>query len=228
MPFIVSITLTSAGLGTGPTFDLYSNVDSYTTPFETGVPKASLTGGYSATNVPDGTTIIKVVSVSGLCPSSNVLIPIAGIPSSPTPTVTPSISVTPTITPTVSPSISVTPTVTPSITITPSVTVTPTISVTPSSSGPGGTSFIYAGGVSGWGTFNLACSNKTCGRAYYRNAPFWSVGQTVWDNNALTVPFNGGDNWYAINTGTTFCSGTQWVAARINSSGIIIDLVVCP
>lgn len=58
----VLITLTSAGSDTGPTFDLYSDVDSYTTPFDTEIAKAVLLAGYTCTVVPEGTTIVRVVS----------------------------------------------------------------------------------------------------------------------------------------------------------------------
>lgn len=63
----VLIYLTTAGAGTGP-FSLYSNVDGYVTPFETGVPKVSLTTlpGYTTALVPNGTTIIRVQS-TGAC-----------------------------------------------------------------------------------------------------------------------------------------------------------------
>jgi hypothetical protein len=62
----VSITLTLAGVDTGPTFDLYSNVDSYAVAFETGISKAALEAGYISTIVPDGTTTIRVYS-GGTC-----------------------------------------------------------------------------------------------------------------------------------------------------------------
>jgi hypothetical protein len=62
----VSITLTIAGVDTGPTFNLYSDVDSYATAFETGVSKAALEAGYISTIVPDSTTIIRVYS-PGTC-----------------------------------------------------------------------------------------------------------------------------------------------------------------
>ena len=62
----VSITLTLAGVDTGPTFSLYSNVDGYTTAFATGVSKASLVAGYISTVVPNGTTTIRVSS-PGTC-----------------------------------------------------------------------------------------------------------------------------------------------------------------
>ena len=58
---IVTITLTVAGSETGP-FNLYSDVDGYTAAFETGVAKASLLAGYTSNLVPNGTTIIRVMS----------------------------------------------------------------------------------------------------------------------------------------------------------------------
>jgi len=61
----VLITLTTSGSSTGP-FSLYSNVDSYSVPFETGVAKSSLLAGYTSTVVPNGTTIIRVMS-TGTC-----------------------------------------------------------------------------------------------------------------------------------------------------------------
>ena len=48
----VLITLTTAGSDTGP-FELYSDADSYGTPFEVGIAKSSLVGGYTSTLVPD-------------------------------------------------------------------------------------------------------------------------------------------------------------------------------
>jgi hypothetical protein len=61
----VTITLTTAGMDTGP-FDLYSDADGYVTPFETGVLKAFLVAGYTSILVPDAATTIRVVSV-GVC-----------------------------------------------------------------------------------------------------------------------------------------------------------------
>lgn len=62
----VLITLTIAGADTGP-FNLYSNVDVFTSPFETDVVKAGLEIGYSTAFVPDGTTIIRVMSKGEFC-----------------------------------------------------------------------------------------------------------------------------------------------------------------
>lgn len=59
------ITLTSAGSDTGP-FNLFSNVDAYSSAFATGVSKASLLAGYTSYTVPDGTSIVRVCS-TGTC-----------------------------------------------------------------------------------------------------------------------------------------------------------------
>jgi len=64
----VLITLSIAGTDTGP-FDLYSNVDGYVTPFETGISRASLLAGYTSVVVPDAAFIIRVQSTSIACPN---------------------------------------------------------------------------------------------------------------------------------------------------------------
>jgi hypothetical protein len=61
----ILIDLTTAGLDTGP-FDLYSNVDSYTTAFETDVSRQELLSGYITPLAPVGTTFIRVKS-TGAC-----------------------------------------------------------------------------------------------------------------------------------------------------------------
>jgi len=64
----VLITLTSSGTEVGP-FELYSDLDGYTVPFEVGVTKLQLEGGYTSVVVPDYTATIKVVS-TGVCVNS--------------------------------------------------------------------------------------------------------------------------------------------------------------
>ena len=68
----VLLTLTVAGVDTGP-FDLYSNLDGFTTAFQTGVTKAALQAGYSSTVVPDYATIIRVQS-KGHCSTYNDIV----------------------------------------------------------------------------------------------------------------------------------------------------------
>jgi hypothetical protein len=72
----VTITLTLAGSDTGP-FNLYSNVDGYTTAIVTGVDRNTLTSGYNIT-APDGTTEILVRS-TGVC-HRDLYLAVAGAP----------------------------------------------------------------------------------------------------------------------------------------------------
>lgn len=60
----VFITLTSAGADSGP-FNLFSNVDGFTSAFATGVSKAALLAGYSVI-APAGTTTVRIMS-NGVC-----------------------------------------------------------------------------------------------------------------------------------------------------------------
>lgn len=57
----VLITLTTAGTDSGP-FNLYTELDGYVTPFETGVDKIDLEAGYTTALVPDYATIVRVKS----------------------------------------------------------------------------------------------------------------------------------------------------------------------
>lgn len=56
-----TIKLTTIGLAAGP-FDVYSNVDSYAVPFETGLTRAQLLAGYLTHNLPDAATTVRVKS----------------------------------------------------------------------------------------------------------------------------------------------------------------------
>lgn len=61
----VLVTLTLAGTDVGP-FNLYSNVDGYTTPLATGISRAALLAGYSLAGVPDTASVIRAQS-TGTC-----------------------------------------------------------------------------------------------------------------------------------------------------------------
>jgi hypothetical protein len=63
----ILITLTDAGANIGPTFNLYSNVDNYTTAFVTNVNKASLLSGYYTNLAPTNTTSVRVTSMGVDC-----------------------------------------------------------------------------------------------------------------------------------------------------------------
>lgn len=81
----VLITLTIAGTDSGP-FDLYSDLDGYTSAFETGVSKTSLLAGYASALVPDFTNIIRVKS-NGDC-VNYIDIPLPGYTTTTTTTTT--------------------------------------------------------------------------------------------------------------------------------------------
>lgn len=61
----VLLTLTAAGTDTGP-FDLFSNATAFTSAFETNVSRAALLAGYTSSLVPNGTTVVRVMS-QGVC-----------------------------------------------------------------------------------------------------------------------------------------------------------------
>lgn len=90
----VLITLTTAGVDTGP-FNLYSNVDSYTTAFETNISRGILVAGYTSTIVPPGTSAIRVKSM-GVC--TNYVDITVTVPSTTTTTTTASGTTTSTTT----------------------------------------------------------------------------------------------------------------------------------
>lgn len=81
----VTITLTLAGSDTGP-FNLYSDVDGYSSAFQSGVAKSILEAGFTTGTVPDGTTNILVKS-TGVC-QRNLYLNVAGAPSTTTTTST--------------------------------------------------------------------------------------------------------------------------------------------
>jgi hypothetical protein len=78
--FSATVTLTTAGLGTGP-FNIFGNHDTYTTPIVTNVSKSALVSGYELNNIPVGASGIRVTS-TGACVNS-VDISITGLPTPP-------------------------------------------------------------------------------------------------------------------------------------------------
>lgn len=60
------ILLTTPTTDAGP-FNLYSDTDSFAAAFATNISKETLLSGYVANNVPNGTTIVRLVSVGAEC-----------------------------------------------------------------------------------------------------------------------------------------------------------------
>jgi len=92
----VTITLTLAGSDTGP-FNLYSNVDGYTSAFQTNVPRGDFLTGFTTGTVPDGTTEILVRS-TGAC-QRDLYLSVAGAPATTTTTSSTSSTTSTTTTP---------------------------------------------------------------------------------------------------------------------------------
>ncbi len=91
----IQICLTSSGASTGPTFDLYSNADGFSVPFETGVSKAALIACYTTNLVPDAATIVRLVSV-GAC-TNFIDLTIVGLTTTTTTTTTSTTTTTTTV-----------------------------------------------------------------------------------------------------------------------------------
>lgn len=89
----VLVTLTLAGTDVGP-FNLYSNVDGYTTPLATGVTRAALLTGYSLAGVPDTAAVIRATS-TGTCTNYLDMYLTGGTTSTSTSSSTTSTSTTP-------------------------------------------------------------------------------------------------------------------------------------
>jgi hypothetical protein len=78
--FSATVTLTTAGLGTGP-FNIFGNHDTYTTPIVTNISKEALVSGYVLNNIPVGASGIRITS-TGAC-TNFVDISISGLPVPP-------------------------------------------------------------------------------------------------------------------------------------------------
>jgi len=64
---MMTVLLTISQMGSDTfAFDLYSDVDNFTTPFETDVSGTDLLNGYTSSLVPDYTNIVRVQSI-GKC-----------------------------------------------------------------------------------------------------------------------------------------------------------------
>ena len=80
MTVLITLVIPIGG-DSGP-FNLFSNIDGYTVPFETSVSAAVLVAGYTSIYVPEGTTTIRVVS-TGVC-TNYVDIPVNVLPTTTT------------------------------------------------------------------------------------------------------------------------------------------------
>jgi hypothetical protein len=163
----ILITLTVAGGDTGP-FDLYSNVDGYTLPFENNIAKLDLEAGYVSGSVPDGASTIRVRSDNVLC-SNYVDLEI------------------PTTTTTSTSTTSTSSTTTTSTSTTTTTTGAPTFYDHRRSNTPSAVECSVCPPSFGSGFFFTSPSDTIP-----------TIGMVVYTSSALTTPFNGGDQWWGI------------------------------
>lgn len=159
----VLIQLTTAGLDTGP-FNLYSNLDSFGTPFEVGVTKVDLLAGYLSSIVPNGTTTIRVCSISVYC--ANCI----DITIEPLPTTT-----------TTSSSSTSTSTTTSTSTSTSTSTTTSTSTSTTTSTTTAFVSYMFNVVLS-------PCDSPTSPFSVYSGSPTLGPGVSIWGDSGLTIP----------------------------------------
>lgn len=231
------------GNSPGP-FDIYLSGSSGLNLYASNIQQWQLVNGYQIT-FPDGvpSSSVDIFDVSyGCFTEDNVPFP------TPSPTVTPTITVTPSktptisFTPTVTPTISVTPTVTPSFTppptITPTISLTPTISATPfNSPTPTRTptvtrtpsvsappNYIVVGATVGYSQAYQACyqfntNGFNGGSLYFINPPGVGIGAVAYQLGGFGyVPLVGGNLWYAL--GAWYLGFAT--AYQINNSGVIV------
>jgi hypothetical protein len=232
----------SQGSSNGP-FDIYLSGSSGLNLYASNIQKYQLVNGYQVT-FPDGvpSSSIDVFDISYGCftdqnvpfptPSPTVTPTISITPSktptiSFTPTATPTISLTPTATPSFTPPPTATPTLTPTISSTPINSPTPTISVTvtrtpsptaaPSAYSAYGSTQGYDAAYQACYTFNTVGFNGIT--LYFINPPAVG-GRAFYNSGAGLLTFNGFNLWYAIGS---WASGFA-TAYRIDTSGFIMEV----
>jgi hypothetical protein len=175
MSIPITITLNSV-VGTPGPFDLYSNTDTYTNAFQTGITLSSLLAGYGTSNVPNNTTNVKIKSTG--C-SFEIIKPIVGLPTfTPTPTITS----TPTVTPTPTATLILPPN-------TSSVNMITGLTLNAACTGKTSITFYYSGVSFPNGTVLYTNSSLTtvapqgnAGGARYYNATDWNTIYTISDS----------------------------------------------
>ena len=196
------ITLTTAGADTGP-FNLYSNVDNYTTAFETNISKGILVAGYTSTIVPPGTTAIRVWSM-GIC--ANYVDIILTVPATTTTTTTAAPVGTTTSTTTTAAPVATTSTTTtyvgPATTTT--TTTAPSTTTTTTTSGGGGTTTTTttaAGTTSTTSTTSTTTTNILSSCEEWRNDTLEEATITYTPCGSVTPVSN-----YALATSSSVCA----------------------
>lgn len=184
MPQTVTLRLITAGSTTGP-FDLYSNVDGFTTPFEEGVSRVALLSGYTSELVPDGATVVRIQSDGTYCTNAtDVYIGSATTSTTSTTTSTTSTTTTapPTTTSTTSTTTTAEPTTTTTSTSTTTTTAAPTTTTTSTTSTTTSTTSTTTTAAPTTTTTSTTTTTTTLLQIFYGIAPCGSS----WDGNTYT------------------------------------------
>lgn len=208
----ILITLTSAGSDTGP-FNLYSNVDNYTTCFDSSISKAILIAGYTTTLAPTGTTTVRVASL-GTC--SNYVDIAVVVPT----TTTTSTTAAPTTTSTTTAAPGTTTTTTtaavdPTTTTTTTYVGPPTTTTTTTSGEPGTTTTTTteAPGANSWyqltncDTSSVDYSGMYTTGTFALNDRVIDLTSTIWKITNVYYTSQGGSELFIGPTGFTGCPG---------------------
>jgi len=215
----VLITLTSAGTDTGP-FNLYSNVDNYTTAFETNISKGILVAGYTSTIVPPGTSAIRVKSM-GIC--TNYVDITLTVPATTTTTTT--VAATTTTTTTLAGTTTTTTTAAPGTTTTTTTSVpvpTTTTTTTP-----------YVGPPTTTTTSTTSTSTSTTSTSTTSTSTTSTTTSTTSTSTTSTTTTNIPQEWYqitrcdtlAVEYSAAYTPGTFVLNDRVNDFGLNIYTV---
>jgi len=85
--------------------------------------------------------------------------------------------------------------------------------------------YTWFGTTSTYESSDLACFNRNCTRPYYTITPVMGAGQVIYNDPSLTIPFNGGNLWIAVNLN---CAG-GWYIVQVDATGNVINTASpCP
>jgi len=226
----VFIQLTSAGTFTGP-FSLYSDVDGYTSPFQSNISKTKLLNGFLCTLVPTSTTIIRILSTGDACRASvDVALEPETTTTTSTSTSTTSTSSTTTTSTTTIPTTTTTTTTEPPITTTTTSTTGLPVQRMLIARASSGTTEFDAESLCG-NLYNVEVNLSTVQVVYFKStSPIPEAGiiqQALYTDDACTITFNAGDGtwWGAITDWDVDNNNTYDYAIVISSPPGLVTLI---
>lgn len=201
------IHFTVIGADAGP-FRLYSDVDGYTSPFEINITSSQLLSGFSSAGVPDGTTIVRAISI-GVC-SNFIDMPVGSDPVVTTTTTTgvPTTTTTTTGIP---------------ITTTTSTTLIPPTTTTTTTYVP---LTVYAYNFSAfWSDQVFSCGVDTYGETLYTTDEYVNPGVTKMYTDPFLSVVAAYDKWGRLIS--TDSSSVLNFSYHLNFDGIVDTIVDC-